>query len=106
MVSPAIQKIIIALFTILLIAFFGYRVFMSKSEEPIDPLNSVGTVIIGQDILDMVDKTRNLQIDKSLFSSALFGALVDPDIVLDPEPQGRNNPFAVIGSDSAVTVAP
>lgn len=100
MFSPLIQKVLIAGIVLALLGFFGWQVFIVEFEAPIatDELIS-NTEVVGGDILELVEKTKSLTIDKSLFSSALFASLIDFQITLSPENQGRNNPFAPIGSD-------
>lgn len=101
MVSPGIQKIIIVIFVLVLLAFFGYQVFLTSYEAPVGEADLSGQEIVGQDILELVDKTEKVKIDVSIFTSDLFTNLVDYQIEIDPELQGRPNPFAPIGSDLA-----
>lgn len=102
MFSSSVQKMIIAGIALALIGFFGYQVFVVKIEAPItDDLYISNTEVVGGDILNLVEKTKDLTIDKSIFSSNLFISLVDFNITLSPENKGRPNPFAPIGSDSS-----
>jgi hypothetical protein len=104
MVSPFIQKVIIVIVTFLILGYLGYGLMNSASETPIEPdLSSAGTA--SQDILNLVDKMSKTSIDPSIFSSPLFTNLVDINVPVSPESQGRPNPFAAIGSDQVISQA-
>jgi len=54
-------------------------------------------------IYGLLQKTAQVTLDDSIFSSTIFQNLKDNTISLSPQASGRNNPFAPIGSDSSVT---
>ena len=110
------QKYIIALVVLLVLGALSYIFFFRNANVASVSLNnSVVTTsdkalnnsgIVGQDILILVQKLSAISIDNALFSGALFTNLKDYSIPLNPESQGRLNPFAPIGSDSGtVTVS-
>lgn len=94
--TNSMQKIYVAIATILILGYFGYSIFWSSPSATTDPGLS-GTVIVGQDILSLVARLKTISIDQSFFSSPLFVNLQDFSVALFPESQGRANPFAPIG---------
>ena len=98
MVSPTLQKILIASVVLLLVLFLGYKLF---SRTPASSQSSVTLPepVVGQDILDLVDKLKAVNFDISIFSDSLMTNLRDLSPVLQPESQGRVNPFFPIGQD-------
>ncbi len=97
MVTPGLQKIIVVVVVVLAVIFMGYELFTGApaSTSPV----ATGEPVVGQEILDLVAKLKVLNFDTSLFSSDLMNNLVDRSPQLLPEPQGRPNPFAAIGTD-------
>ncbi|MSU45175.1 MAG: hypothetical protein EXS47_00890 [Candidatus Zambryskibacteria bacterium] len=93
------QKSLVILGVFVLLAFFGYNFFAKDSVE----VGVVSTTNMeeGADILVMVDTLKKITIDKTLFTSDLFLGLRDFTVSLYPEQQGRPNPFASIGGESA-----
>ena len=96
MATPFMQKIYVALVTLLALGYFGYAIFISPPSLTSSPDLS-GASTVGQDILSLVAKLNTISIDQSFFSSPLFLSLQDSSVSLFPESQGRANPFAPIG---------
>lgn len=96
--APSIQKIIIGLVTVLLIGFFGYKMFI-RSSGVVEVFGSPAVEETGQDVLTLVGKLNAISIDQNIFSGPLFQNLKDFTEVISPELKGRPNPFATIGSD-------
>ena len=103
LISPTTQKIIIVTVVLLLLGLFGYNIFFVDSGIPPEPADLSNTDIAGQDILSLVEKLKEINIDQSIFSSPLINNLVDIEVPLYPESQGRVNPFAKIGTDLTIT---
>ena len=98
--SPSLQKILIGFLTLVLFGAFGYYdLFIKKTDIPASADLS-GTVVVGQDILDLVDKLNMISIDSSLFSGALVSNLKDFSATLLPEQEGRFNPFLPVGIEN------
>lgn len=97
--SLSTQRLVILVGVLLVLAFFGYSFFIkdSGSVDVISQSSSQG----GDDILILVDTLNKISIDRSLFTSNLFLGLQDFSIELYPEPQGRPNPFAAVGSEGS-----
>jgi len=85
---------------ILVLGFLGFQFFQSGAGELTTGSNATSTdqTAAGQDILETVDKLKNVAITPELFSSDLFTNLKDFSVALTPEQQGRANPFASIGT--------
>ena len=49
------------------------------------------------DILVLSQQLKTVSIDPSIFSGPLFANLVDRSVPIQPEGQGRTNPFAQFG---------
>ena len=85
---------------VLVIILFGalYYFYSSNSSVPVDILIPQESQTLGQDIIVLVEKLNSISsIDSSLFSSVLFTRLRDFTAILNPESQGKLNPFAPIG---------
>lgn len=85
------------LVVILLIgAFYVYRTFFGGSTTVAVDQNAQQ---IGTDVLNLKQKLEDASFDKTLFSSPVFQSLVDFSTTIPSQPQGRSNPFDVIGRD-------
>jgi hypothetical protein len=80
----------------------GYILF---HEEPIITLNAqeegeveelTATAIIGEDLMQAIETVKSINLDKSLFSDDAFVSLVNYETPIDPQPIGRDNPFAPV----------
>ncbi|MDP3996827.1 MAG: hypothetical protein Q8P86_04010 [bacterium] len=60
-------------------------------------------IIVGRELLALLAEMKAIRIDKSIFDSPLFDGLNDLSVPIDPQPLGRNNPFAPFGSDVNAT---
>lgn len=59
-------------------------------------------ITVGQDFLNLLLNVKNIKLDESLFADKAFATLRDSSITLVQEGnEGRANPFAPIGSDTA-----
>lgn len=104
MISATQQKLLVIVVVLLVLGAFGYFTFMGTSDElaPGALGNSsvpIGTVARGQNILVLVEKLKQISIDKTFFSSVLFSKLQDYSVPLQEEARGRANPFAAIGAE-------
>ncbi|HEY4509206.1 MAG TPA: hypothetical protein VJC13_02920 [Candidatus Paceibacterota bacterium] len=96
---PSIQKIIILLVAVLLLGFFGYRMFIGTSSTEVNSDIPSSAFSMKPDVLTLARKLNSISIDQGIFSEPLFTNLKDFTQVIYPESKGRTNPFAIIGSD-------
>jgi hypothetical protein len=107
MVTPQVQKIIVAVVAFLFVGFLAYNLVAVAPDISSAPVTEAD--VASQKILALVSKFQNLSIDQALFSSPLFTSLVDIEVVPSLEVEGRLNPFSPIGNDLIVnfpTVSP
>jgi hypothetical protein len=102
--SQKTKQIIIAVIVIG-IAFFGFKMFFT-SDVPSDVSLSVdgaGDTYIqeGQEILVLLEQLSNINLDNSIFSNQIFLSLVNFEKPLEPQIEGRPNPFLPIGRDTS-----
>ncbi len=96
-------KVIVALLLIAIIGFGSY-LFYTRGLEGINiggfSLPSEESPV-GSDILVLAEKIKVTVIEPEIFESKLFRSLRDLSSPLNPESQGRPNPFAPLDSDTA-----
>ena len=103
-----LRIIIIVIIGVTLFGFLYFSFFGSKESESQllvnidvdDPAFFVG----GSELLPFVLKLRNIDFDTEVLSSASFASLSDLSVSLQPQPLGRVNPFAPIGTDNSPIV--
>ncbi len=96
-------KTLLIVVVIVIVAFVGYSMFFDVS-------NNSGTVLVSKDtsaqkggdnkLLVLLVNLKSITLDESLFSDSAFRSLIDFGQQLVPEPTGRQNPFAPVGSES------
>ncbi len=96
------SKILIGVLLIAIIGAAAYYFFSGSNQSD---ASSTQSEVVGQDILVLAEKLQTLSIDQSVFTGAVFESLSDRDAIIQPEAQGRFNPFSNIGSE-AVGVIP
>ena len=102
MVTPLTQKIIIGLVVLAALGYFGYSVLNTGSTTTTVDGVAILTDSANQDILVLAERLKAITFDQSIFSSNLFMSLIDYETPIYPEPQGRSNPFAPIGTETTV----
>ena len=107
------QKIIVAILIFALSGYIIYSTFFSSNTTGNATVSGSSSGIAsssaqqeGQDILDLSDKLKAMSIDSQIFNSVVFKSLIDFDVPLSPELQGRPNPFAAIGNDGGIQTIP
>jgi hypothetical protein len=98
MLEKSSQKIIVVLGVLALLAVFGYYTFNNSSTDA-TPEEIIQQNTVGQDIIVLAEKLNSININDSVFTSAVFLSLIDRDIPIIEESQGRINPFDQIGSE-------
>lgn len=62
---------------------------------------------VDRDFLPLLLSVKDIKLDDSIFKNTAFQSLVDSSIVLTPDnTEGRNNPFAPLGSDPVIKSTP
>lgn len=56
----------------------------------LDPIEE----ILGRDVLNLVDRMRNVSLDTEIFNSDTFKSLKDFSVEIPKQPTGRRDPFA------------
>lgn len=95
------NNILIAVGAILLIGAVVYYFFSRDTSSP-DLLASVpaGEVSgVEGDLLTTLRELKSLKLDDSIFADNVFLRLTDFSQPLTPQPIGRSNPFAPLGTD-------
>ncbi|MBI2618257.1 hypothetical protein HYW58_02280 [Candidatus Kaiserbacteria bacterium] len=88
---------------ILIIAFIGYSLFSDGSDGVSVLVSSPtsGSQTRGNnELLLLLVSLESISLDDSLFNDPAFKSLIDFGQALIPEPVGRLNPFAPVGSES------
>ncbi len=103
--SQKIKQIIIVI-VIVGISFFGFKMFFT-SDTPAGVSLSVDSsgdtyFSAGQEILLLLEQLSNISLDNSIFSNQIFLSLVSFERPLDPQIEGRPNPFLPIGRDTPI----
>ena len=97
-----LKKLIIP-FIVIVLAFVLYTVFIKKdgSTSLLKKESPTNGDVLGAEIIKAINQISTLKLDRSIFSDPIFKTLIDRSEELTPEPIGRVNPFAPIGSTGA-----
>ncbi len=96
------NKSIVIAIILFLIAMYVYKSFFAVDPLLVDDSGIVGSAVgvdVGSDLVSLNNSLQAVTLDTSLFSTPAYGTLVDFSSVLDEQPTGRHNPFALIGSE-------
>jgi len=103
------KQIIIAV-VVIVVAFFGFKMFFVSPEAGDDALvaekASVAENLEGQLILNLLNKLDRVTLDESIFSNKVFVSLQSFERVLEGQVAGRKNPFMPIGIEESGAAAP
>jgi hypothetical protein len=115
---PSKSKNLIILVGVLVVLVLVYFFVIKKPTEtagivPASGVNPITTGVTGEtsltadNFLAELLSIRSIDLDISLFSDPAFATLRDSTIIISKDgTEGRPNPFAPIGSDSAFSVTP
>lgn len=90
---------------ILVLGVAGYLNVFQKETQAQETLITPDVSVVaendqqGQEILSLLADLKRIRLDGSIFSDPLFQSLQDFSVELNPEPKGRQNPFAPLGRD-------
>jgi hypothetical protein len=92
----------LGLIIISLVVIVGCVAFylFSGSSTPDLTATNVSDTSSGSQLLDLLNQSRSITLDLSIFSNPVFEALVDSNEPIAPEPVGRPDPFLPLGSPS------
>lgn len=101
MTLPKISANRLLIIALIIVAVVGYYIFMSGGdEEAVSTETVVEVPTIGQELVIELNRLKALQnIDDKIFADPVFSSLKDFTQPVVPQPLGRSNPFAPIGSD-------
>jgi hypothetical protein len=103
------KQIIIAI-VIIIIAFFGFKMFF-VSDDTGDTTLTVETgataeFIDGQQVLTLLNNLSKVTLDQSIFTNSSFTSLVSFERNLQDQVLERKNPFLPIGVDGSNVLPP
>lgn len=101
MTLPKISANRILIIVLLIVVVVGYYMFRGSGEESLTTTStSAGPPTVGQELVIELNRLKALKnINNEIFSDPVFGSLVDFSRPISPQPLGRSNPFAPIGSN-------
>lgn len=86
----------------LILAFFAYSYFFAGKETPVLMEETINpTAVADQDLISLLLELKAITLDESIFTDPTFMSLEDFSRELIPEPIGRPNPFAPLGSSGS-----
>jgi hypothetical protein len=104
--NPLLKKILIGV-GLLAVLFFGYRAFFGGEEEAtLSSETPSGLPADNADLLSLLLELKSITLSDELLRDQTFISLQDFTVQLKPEPVGRRNPFAVIGTPEPVAQLP
>lgn len=95
------KKIIISI-VVITIAFFIYSAYFKPAQNGalVAVENQTGRQFAaGKEVLTLLIDLKSIELDGSIFEDKSFKSLEDFSLPIDPEPKGRINPFAPIGTE-------
>lgn len=95
-------KTLLIVLVVVIVAFIGYTMFFDGGDSS-NVLTSQSAVTRGggdNELLILLINLKSITLDESLFGDEAFRSLIDFGQELVPEPTGRQNPFAPVGSDT------
>ena len=96
-------KTVLIILIVVIIAFIGYSMFFTGGGNNGSVLTSQSASVRGggdNELLILLVNLKSITLNDALFNDRAFKDLVDFGQQLVPEPTGRQNPFAPVGSDS------
>ena len=94
------HKTSLTVLLVVVIAFVLYGFFFAGEgdDELLVSEDDVTTEVVGTDLVSLLLTLQSLSLDETLFEHETLTALVDFGVELVPEPIGRPNPFAPLGT--------
>lgn len=100
--NPTLKKVLIGA-AIVAASFVLYLVLFGGSEEPALSSETPSGLPAeeGGELLSLLLQLKSITLNEGIFADGAFQTLEDFTVKLVPEPVGRKNPFAPIGSVEA-----
>lgn len=100
MKMPKFSKNTVLIIAILIVIVAGYFTFKSGKKEQAASTIIPSKPFVGQELVIELNRLKALQnLNTAIFSDPVFTSLRDYTQPVPPQPLGRANPFAPIGSD-------
>lgn len=99
---PKVNKNIILVGGLVIVAVAGYFTFFAKEDTSNDLITTQQSQAssIGQQLILELNRLKSLSsVGKEIFTDPIFSSLKDFTQTITPQPYGRSNPFAPIGSE-------
>ena len=95
-------KNVIAITVVVGLAFVAYSLLFQNGEEDalVASKPEEGGAVVERELVSLLLTLRSIELDGSLFEDPAFFALEDFGQDIAPEPVGRRNPFAPLGTDA------
>lgn len=87
-----------AVVAIVLLGVLGYSLFFGGGGGEALVATTPVAENVGRDLLSTLLQLKSLDLDEALFQNPVFQSLRDFGIPIPPQPLGRPNPFAPLGS--------
>jgi hypothetical protein len=97
--------ILVGILVIAAFAVYSYF-FASAPQQSLTATAVTSNAAVDQDLITLLTTLKSIKLDASIFSDPAFQSLQDFSQALVPEPVGRTNPFAPLGSSPAGVLAP
>src|SRR5437870_4699999 len=91
------NKKLLVILVVTFILFIGYFFWQSSGSTTADQTVTTSDMLVGQDILTMLNKVSALQIDNSLFTSPAWMALQDISVTIPTTNPGKSDLFGPLG---------
>lgn len=89
----------IAVIALVVVGFFIYTYFFTSTPEPVLSASTPSqNALVDADLIALLSELKSIQLDDSIFKDQTFLSLHDFSQTLVPEPVGRQNPFAPLGT--------
>lgn len=100
---PHINKNILLIVALIIVVGIGFYMFTgSKPDEALTTTTGgiVGEPVVGQELVVELHRLEALRnVDSGFLTNPTFSSLQDFTVAVPPQPLGRENPFAPVGSD-------
>jgi len=92
-------KTAILVIVLAIIGFFVYSYFFTSApQEVLSSSPAQENVQVDADLIALLSTLHSISLDDAIFSDATFKSLQDFSQTLVPQPVGRTNPFAPLGT--------
>ena len=89
---------------VVVVGCLAFYLFSGSSTPDITSVNPVGGSS-GSQLLDLLNQSKSITLDLSIFSDPVFQSLVDSNQPIPPQPVGRSNPFLPLAASATTKTA-